>query len=1025
MLLTSTITCLLLSFSLGTYGFNLDVKMASILSPPPASQSEYFGYSVALHSYRNRYWAIVGAPLSNVTSSSGRETFSRYGAVYSCEYSGLVVTCKYIPIDNTPVAIEGGDYAEEKEKQWLGGVVYSTGKDGKAMACAPRYSMLEPYSPPTGKIVLRWLIGRCFLLSDDLERVSQNGIVNPCEKEVKGNAFYGYCQAGFSAVYMKDPPQDIVLGAVGSKQWTGAAMMVNPEFLNAYAEITPQDQVDLFNYNGYSVDTGKFSVLSRPDVISGAPRADSVKGKVLIYDIFRNRLTVRSQLPQPKDLHIGSYFGSVVCAVDLDNNQYADVLVGAPYYTNVKDEGRVYIYLNNGQGVLDLLDTVLEGDKKYNSRFGQAITSVGDLNADGFQDVAIGAPMEGEDGSGAVYIYHGSSKGIELPYSQKIEGSGFQSGLKMFGISIAGGVDIDQNGYPDIVVGAYASEKAVIIRSRSVVNVVPKVRLSEEQITVEGNDGRCLLKGLYFKCLNVTVKLKYEDVIQTTRSSDLNISYTLELEKDKDFKLRRMFFWDNVAQKRFFLLDKNVTLASPKIEYLVAQKTVYIRNKTEIGDLSSLLTFDLALSQPQPPCSDLCPVLNDYMAKSFRVTIPFAKKCRNQVTCVPDLAVTQNVAFDPVSDVLSLGVAKDFTLQLTVENKAEDSAYTSKLTVKFPDALNYIGPDQGVKCDRSDSANGTEIATCDVGNPLVGKAKKTFGIKFTPGTVKKDFVIEIEASSQDRDANDNDNKQKVSVGVKFEADVEITGSSKQDQVVYQGPVRSEEEVRRNLESIGPEIVQTVSVLNKGPSDVASSEVVISFPRWYSSSKLDRHLLYLVLVELEGASGICNATVNPLKIQPGNDTSGKNVPSRKRRDTENIVLSCRKAACQSFKCQLGRLKTGDKANIKLTFRLWENTLLQELVNPRAVDLETTATVKVPDEITQSNEANDIVKIITTVSPASTAPLEKKTPWWIILLSVLGGLLLVAVVIVVLYKLGFFKRKQIKDISGPDTTEMSVK
>lgn len=31
-------------------------------------------------------------------------------------------------------------------------------------------------------------------------------------------------------------------------------------------------------------------------------------------------------------------------------------------------------------------------------------------------DVAIGAP--GEDGSGAVYIYHGSSKGIETQYRQ-------------------------------------------------------------------------------------------------------------------------------------------------------------------------------------------------------------------------------------------------------------------------------------------------------------------------------------------------------------------------------------------------------------------------------------------------------------------------------------------------------------------------------------------------------------------------------------------------------------------------------
>lgn len=39
------------------------------------------------------------------------------------------------------------------------------------------------------------------------------------------------------------------------------------------------------------------------------------------------------------------------------------------------------------------------------SRFGSALTKIGDINKDGLEDVAIGAPYE--SGSGAVYIYCG------------------------------------------------------------------------------------------------------------------------------------------------------------------------------------------------------------------------------------------------------------------------------------------------------------------------------------------------------------------------------------------------------------------------------------------------------------------------------------------------------------------------------------------------------------------------------------------------------------------------------------------
>lgn len=45
------------------------------------------------------------------------------------------------------------------------------------------------------------------------------------------------------------------------------------------------------------------------------------------------------------------------------------------------------------------------------------MTNLGDLNKDGYEDIAIGAPYEGK---GTVYIYLGSKNGIKLTPSQVI-----------------------------------------------------------------------------------------------------------------------------------------------------------------------------------------------------------------------------------------------------------------------------------------------------------------------------------------------------------------------------------------------------------------------------------------------------------------------------------------------------------------------------------------------------------------------------------------------------------------------------
>lgn len=44
-------------------------------------------------------------------------------------------------------------------------------------------------------------------------------------------------------------------------------------------------------------------------------------------------------------------------------------------------------------------------------RFGSSLAYLGDIDRDGYGDFAVGAPYDGVDGGGAVYIFHGSRDG--------------------------------------------------------------------------------------------------------------------------------------------------------------------------------------------------------------------------------------------------------------------------------------------------------------------------------------------------------------------------------------------------------------------------------------------------------------------------------------------------------------------------------------------------------------------------------------------------------------------------------------
>uniref|UniRef100_A0A8D0F5I8 Integrin subunit alpha 10 n=1 Tax=Strix occidentalis caurina TaxID=311401 RepID=A0A8D0F5I8_STROC len=164
-------------------------------------------------------------------------------------------------------------------------------------------------------------------------------------------------------------------------------------------------------YLGYAVSSLRLPRGQRL-YVAGAPRFQH-KGKVILFELdAAGTVTVAQALTGEQ---IGSYFGSEVCALDVDGDGVTDVLlVAAPMYLGAqsRETGRVYLYRVGGIG-----GTRQGQGGPQDSRFGYAMAAVPDLNHDGFTDVVVGAPLE--DGHrGAVYVYHGAPGTLLPQYKQ-------------------------------------------------------------------------------------------------------------------------------------------------------------------------------------------------------------------------------------------------------------------------------------------------------------------------------------------------------------------------------------------------------------------------------------------------------------------------------------------------------------------------------------------------------------------------------------------------------------------------------
>ncbi|NXV78229.1 ITA4 protein, partial [Atlantisia rogersi] len=973
--------------------YNLDIEHPLLFQ---GGNGTFFGYSVLLHSHGEERWLVAGAPRANWPANV---SVVNPGAIFRCRIGrNPRGRCDQLQLGNPKGEHCGKTCLEERDNQWLGVSLSRQPKEnGSIVACGHRWKNIF-YMKNEHKLPY----GICFAVSSDF-RTELSRRICPCyiDHVRKFGENHGSCQAGMSSFYIEDL---IIMGAPGSFYWTGSVFVYNTTANTIHAYTDSNNQVKFGSYLGYSVGAGHFLTSNSTEVIGGAPQQEQT-GKAYIFSIEK-QLNILFELRGKK---LGSYFGAAVCAVDLNADGLSDLLVGAPMQSTIREEGRVYVYINSGSGAKMVeLDIELSGSDSYAARFGESIANLGDIDNDGFEDVAIGAPQE-DNLKGAIYIYNGREDGIMPSFTQRIQGQEVGNSLHMFGQSIASRIDVDNNGYQDVAVGAFLSDSAVVLRTKPVIIVNASLKHPN---SVNRTNFNCMENDQPAVCMNLKICFDYSG---REVPGYIVLLYNLSVDVNRKVDTQARFYFSSNGTSD--TISGNIKIYSKSSA--CKEHPAFMRK--DVRDIltpvhveaSYLLGHHILQKRNAQEFSPLQPVLQQKKEKDvIKSKFVFARFC-SQENCSADLRVTGKFAFPKPHDkktYLAVGSMKNLLLNISLLNIGDD-AYETVLHFQFPKGLYFIRvlelEEKQIQCEVLDDKEIHVVKLeCSVGYLYVDhKSKMDFSFLLDASLFTKaedDLDILVNATCKNEDGTLLlDNTLTLAVPLKYEVELNTHGFVSPASFVY-GTNEKDSPVMYMKESIN----FTFHVISAGPSLAPNTNLEIMIPNAFPPSDF---ILFNTL-DVKTTVGQCSYNKHPRNCSAAekNENLLKDLVAFFSKPAKRHMYCMKNdSLCLQIWCKLGNMESGKEATIQLHLEPTPSLLEMDDASALKFEVRATASPEKSAKVIELHRDKQVAYIY-------LEGVHHQKPKFRVTVLIIGIGLIVGVTLFlflsfILWKIGFFKRQ----------------